>query len=164
MVLGTNSLEGLMKKISAESNLSKIYSNHSIRATAITVLDSAGLEARHIMSVSGHKAESSIRSYSKTSDEIKRKMSEILSSASSATSSKKPKGNFDFDAELYKKLGADNDGEVNKTTVTVDHNKENKFISPLEQAMLNYDDKMGNPSFSCNGEAYVSNCSFNFTS
>ncbi|XP_066925857.1 uncharacterized protein [Clytia hemisphaerica] len=38
------------------------YTNHCIRATSISMLDDVGMEARHIMTVSGHKSESSIRS------------------------------------------------------------------------------------------------------
>ena len=38
-----------------------IYTNHSIRATAITEMDEAGIDTRHIMHVSGHKSESSIK-------------------------------------------------------------------------------------------------------
>ena len=69
-----------MKNISTDAGLSQLYTNHSIRATCITVLDSAGNEARHIMSVSGHRSEASIRSYSKTDMAMKRKMCNILSS------------------------------------------------------------------------------------
>ena len=63
-----------MKRMSKAAQLSREYTNHSIRATAVTILDKAGFEARHIMSVSGHRNESSIRSYSKTDDTTKRKI------------------------------------------------------------------------------------------
>ena len=59
-VLGTKSLEQMMKKISKEANLSVMYTNHCIRATAISILDSHGFEVRHIMAISGHRPESSI--------------------------------------------------------------------------------------------------------
>ena len=77
-VLGINTLGNLMKEISRDANLSIIYTNHSIRATAVTVLDNCGMEARHIMAVSGHKSEQSIRSYSRTSAGMKRVMSNQL--------------------------------------------------------------------------------------
>ena len=79
-VLGIKSIAKMMKNISTDAGLTKVYTNHSIRATCITLLDSAGSEARHIMSVSGHKSEASIRSYAKTDLDRKRKMSDILSS------------------------------------------------------------------------------------
>jgi len=67
-----------MKNISREAKLSKCYTNHSIRATAVTILDKSGFEARHIMVVSGHKNEASIRSYSKTGICAKKETSETL--------------------------------------------------------------------------------------
>ena len=125
MVLGIKTLNTLMKKISDEANLSTGYTNHSIRATAITLLDSAGLEVRHIMTLSGHKAESSIRSYSKTRNDIKRKMSDTLSSASSL---KKSKVSFNFGSELYKKLGAD-ENTTNANVVSKMSNSDKNIIS-----------------------------------
>jgi hypothetical protein len=40
--------------------LGQIYTNHSIRATTVHVLDSAEIPSHHIMAVAGHKAESSL--------------------------------------------------------------------------------------------------------
>ena len=57
------------------------YTNHSIRATTITILDRNGYEAKHIMSVSGHRSESSLKSYTKTGDLTKCKMAGCLPSA-----------------------------------------------------------------------------------
>lgn len=71
-----------MKQISKPAELSEEYTNHSIRATQVTVLDKSGFEARHIMSVRGHRSESSIRSYSKTDQATKKRMSETLTVAS----------------------------------------------------------------------------------
>lgn len=53
--LGKNTLGKMMAKISKLANLSQIYTNHCVRATSITTLDEAGLEARHIMRITGHK-------------------------------------------------------------------------------------------------------------
>ena len=84
MVIGERYLGDMMKKISKEADLSTIYSNHSIRATAVTILDKSGFEARHIMSISGHRSESSIRSYSKTDEATKKRISETLTSATTS--------------------------------------------------------------------------------
>lgn len=78
-VLGVNYIGNMMKKISINAKLSTEYTNHCIRATSVTILDQSGIEARHIMAVSGHRSESSIRSYSRTSIGMKRKMSGNLS-------------------------------------------------------------------------------------
>lgn len=83
MVVGERTLGEKMKCISKEAELSKIYTNHSIRATAVTILDKCGYEARHIMAVSGHKSESSIRSYCKTDTSTKKQMSESMAAATS---------------------------------------------------------------------------------
>ena len=73
----TNTLSKKKKDISKQASLSREYTNHSIRATSVTLLDECGFEARH-----GHRSESSIRSYaSKTSDKLKFAMSTGLSSA-----------------------------------------------------------------------------------
>ena len=48
MVVGENTLGKKMKVISHQAELSTIYTNHSIRATTITILDRSGFEARHI--------------------------------------------------------------------------------------------------------------------
>ena len=42
MVVGERSLGEKMKKISKDANLSKTYTNHSIGATAVTILDRSG--------------------------------------------------------------------------------------------------------------------------
>ena len=87
MVVGERSLGDMMKQISLkEANLSRIYTNHSIRATAVTILDKSGFEARHIMTVSGHRNESSTRAYSKTDQTAKRRMSETLTAAGAGNS------------------------------------------------------------------------------
>ena len=70
-VLGVNTLANMMKNISLDAN-------HCIRATSVTILDDCGIEARHIMTVSGHRSESSIRSYARTGLSMKRKMSDQL--------------------------------------------------------------------------------------
>lgn len=87
MVVGQRTLGDKMKTLSKAAKLSYSYTNHSIRATAITILDECGFEARHIMAVSGHRSENSIRSYAtRTSLSTKRKMSETLSTSISNTS------------------------------------------------------------------------------
>ena len=53
--VGVNTFANMMKKISEAAGLSKIYTNHSIRAAAITLWSNAGVPNRHIMSISGHQ-------------------------------------------------------------------------------------------------------------
>ena len=77
--VGKNKLGNKMREISEKAKTSIIYTNHCLRATAITTLDEHGFEARHIMAVSGHKSENSIRPYSRVQERHKRNMSFCLS-------------------------------------------------------------------------------------
>ena len=61
--LGVNKLGDMMKIISKGANLSQVYTNHSVRSSAITVLSDANVPDRHIMFVSGHSGEQSILHY-----------------------------------------------------------------------------------------------------
>jgi hypothetical protein len=78
--LGIHKLAGMMKEISVGAELSKIYTNHSVRATAITMLSDASIPARHIMTISGHNNEQSLASYNArpSTDQLK-KCSAIIS-------------------------------------------------------------------------------------
>ena len=64
MPLGHNTVGTMMSKISEKAGLSRKYTNHSLRATAVNILDKAQFTSRHIMAVTGHKAKSSLKIYS----------------------------------------------------------------------------------------------------
>ena len=79
--LGVNKLAGMTKEISKLASLSKIYTNHSVRATAITLWSDRQVPSRHIMAISGHRSEASLRNYNaRPSSEQLRACSDILSS------------------------------------------------------------------------------------
>ncbi|KAJ8320533.1 LOW QUALITY PROTEIN: hypothetical protein KUTeg_002120 [Tegillarca granosa] len=81
-VLGKNTLSELMSKISETGKLSRVYKNHSVRATSITVLVTVGISGIHISRISDHKSESSLKSYSHhVSDSKKREISDTLTNA-----------------------------------------------------------------------------------
>ena len=44
------------------------YTNHSLRATTVTVLDEAGFAGRDIVAVTEHKSESSLKQYARTNN------------------------------------------------------------------------------------------------
>ena len=80
--LGVNALAKMMKEISLGACLSQMYTNHCVRATAITLWSDAEVPSRHIMSISGHANEQSIASYnSRPSVKQLKKCSNILSNA-----------------------------------------------------------------------------------
>ena len=80
--VGKDPLERYMKYLAKELKLSNLdYTNHSIRATCITLLDRAQFEARHIIAVTGHRSESTIKKYARgCSNEKKREISDALAS------------------------------------------------------------------------------------
>ena len=80
--LGKNRIQGLMPSLVTDAGFQdKTLTNHCIRSTCITVLDNNGFEAHHIMCVSGHKREESIKLYaSRVPFAKKREMSNALSS------------------------------------------------------------------------------------
>jgi hypothetical protein len=62
--VGKNPIASFMSRMSQEHDLDDTYTNHCARVSAISALN-AEYEARHIMALSGHKSETSIRRYSR---------------------------------------------------------------------------------------------------
>ena len=60
---GVNTLGNMMKEISTAAKLSQIYTNHSVRAISVTLLDRAGIPVHRIMQLSGHRNEASVKVY-----------------------------------------------------------------------------------------------------
>ena len=123
--LGKNTLGNKMKMLSNTVGLSKVYTNHSLRATCITELDNQGFESRQIMAVSGHRSETSLKHYARVNSPQKKRMSEALTSivnTTQAQSSVAPVqvnnnnddiGNFDLDFESI--LTASQESLINNT-------------------------------------------------
>ena len=77
--LGKNSIAQLMPKISKKAGLSQ-HKAHCVRASTITRLHQAGVDAKQICAITKHKNEQSLTSYIKdTSASQKRACSDILS-------------------------------------------------------------------------------------
>ena len=75
--------------LSKSVKLDGTYTNHSIRATVITTLDRQGFEAHHIIQLSSHKSESTVKEYSTKCPENKRK--EMFDSLTNAMQPKNKK-------------------------------------------------------------------------
>ena len=54
-----NKLNNMMAKLSEKASLSRRYTNHSLKVISIHLLDSTNIPTRRIMTVTGHKVESS---------------------------------------------------------------------------------------------------------
>ena len=76
--IGKNPLAAFMSDVSKQCELSKIYTNHSIRVTGCTVLTHCNFSSSEIMSVSGHKSVQSLAIYQKTKDREKIQMGKAL--------------------------------------------------------------------------------------
>jgi len=65
MPMGHNTIGNIMPKLSEKAGLSLRYTNHSLSATSVNILDNVGnFASRHIMTVTGHKSEASLKTYS----------------------------------------------------------------------------------------------------
>ena len=64
--LGHNTLENMLRGMTSRAGIQPYLTNHSIRATTVTVLSAANYESRHIKAITGHQSEASIESYSNT--------------------------------------------------------------------------------------------------
>lgn len=64
--LGKTVLGKMMPQISKDAKLSKLYTNHSIRATVVTNLREEGFERNEVCAITGHKNEKSIEKYDRS--------------------------------------------------------------------------------------------------
>jgi site-specific recombinase XerD len=58
-----NTLENMLKNMTERAGISPYLTNHSLRATTVTVLSANDVEIRQIRAVTGHKSDTSIESY-----------------------------------------------------------------------------------------------------
>lgn len=61
--VGHNTLENMLRKMTEKAGIVPYLTNHSLRATTVTVLSASNIETRQIKAITGHKSDSSIESY-----------------------------------------------------------------------------------------------------
>ena len=76
--VGHNALTTFLSKLSQKCQLSRIYSNHSIRNTAATLLHNNSFAPASIQSITGHKSLQSLAVYQETSSSKKLQMADTL--------------------------------------------------------------------------------------
>ena len=82
MALGEKSLSNFMPEMSKKYGLSRRYTNHCLRVTSTQTLDDANVESHHIIRVTGHKSESSVKNYARRlSSQKKKEISDIYTAA-----------------------------------------------------------------------------------
>ena len=69
--IGTNPLAAFISHISHEADLSRVYTNHSIRVTGTTLLGRCNYSAKQTISVTGHRSANSLSVYQKVSENEK---------------------------------------------------------------------------------------------
>ena len=77
--LGHNTLENMLRRMTSRAGIKPHLTNHSIRATTVTVLSAANIESRYIRAITGHQSEESIKSYcdTPTFEQFKRMSNEL---------------------------------------------------------------------------------------
>ncbi len=79
--MGVNFLDSMFPWICKAAGTETVYTNHCLGSTTIQKLFDAGLEVREIMSVTGHKCESSLQFYWWPNYNDRRCWSNVLASA-----------------------------------------------------------------------------------
>ena len=76
--VGINTLKQFLPRLSTKCGLSKVYTNHSLRSTAATLLHQENFAPAAMQSVTGHKSLSSLAIYQHTSKQQKLEMADSL--------------------------------------------------------------------------------------
>lgn len=76
--VGVNTLQQFLPRLSKKCGLSRVYTNHSVRATAATMLHTHDYAPAACKSVTGHKSISSLATYQHTSATQKLAMADTL--------------------------------------------------------------------------------------
>ena len=76
--VGVNKMDTFLQDLSQKCGLSRIYTNHSLRATAATLLHQQDFPAQSVQSITGHKSLSSLSIYQRTSTKQKIQMATSL--------------------------------------------------------------------------------------
>jgi hypothetical protein len=79
--VGAKSLSTFLSNLSTSCKLSTVYTNHSLRATGITLLSRSGFNFAQICAVSGHKSVSSLAVYQRVDTDEKVRMGQAIAAS-----------------------------------------------------------------------------------
>jgi hypothetical protein len=79
--IGKNTLDKRVKEMCSKTCKEGNYSNHSLRATAITRMYDAGLQEREIMKRSGHRSVEGVRTYKRDNPNETKVVSNVLAAS-----------------------------------------------------------------------------------
>ena len=86
-VVGVNKIKGLMKEITTKTGLQGNYFNHSGKRTCATQLYIAGIPEQEIMARTGHRTETAVLKYKRSSSKIHEEVSQVLNPPSKVVKS-----------------------------------------------------------------------------
>jgi len=151
------------------ADLSQVYTNHSIRATTVHVLDTAQIPSRHIMTVTGHKSESSLKTYSgKTDNSTKKLMSEAINKKCEAkskvlvqqtTCTNVMKQIEDSDGSQLTELTSSQTETFFQDIVNLDDDIENKILATCTGSSVNNQSECSSNTSSAMPMPVFNNCS-----
>lgn len=153
--LAKRTFANFLADICKSASVTKSYTPHCLRATAIQFLNDEGFEARHIMFMTSHKSESSLRSYNRNvSTTQKKSLSSSLSAIAlpkSETVSRSPP----TPPPVTVAHGSESNENTESAVVV------GKEQLPLSQnTNINVQTNLTTPTFFAN--ASFSGCTFNF--
>ena len=76
--MGTNILKNMLPELSEKSGIGVHYTNHSLRATAITRMFNKGIPEKVIAETSGHKTMKALRCYEHTSQQQQQAVTAVI--------------------------------------------------------------------------------------
>ena len=105
--VGINLLKNIVSELCAQSGIEVYYTNHLLRATAITRMFNSGIPEKVITETSGHRSTKALRLYEHTSEQQKQDVTKIINSTDTTIQAVEGVGNHDLD-----KKSLDNNPDV----------------------------------------------------
>ena len=95
--VGINMLKNIVSELCAQSGIELYYTNHSLRATAITRMFNSGIPEKVIAETCGHRSTKALRLYEHTSEQQKQDVTKIINSTDTTIQAVEGVGNHDLD-------------------------------------------------------------------
>ena len=84
--VGINVLKSILSELSEKSGVGVHYTNHSLRATAITRMFNCGVPEKVIAENSGHRSTKALRCYERTSEDLQQAVTKVINNPTNPVS------------------------------------------------------------------------------
>ena len=81
--VGLNGLKNILPELSEKADIGVHYTNHSLRATAITCMFNCGVPKKVIAENSVHRSAKALRVYERTSEELQQAVTKVINNPTS---------------------------------------------------------------------------------